>query len=111
MSACGDVFNKAELGSGVRVLEPIPVRYSNPKPLHSHPRDRHSSHALACRRIVSMPILGRLKVRRHLLMRQIAVANGEAPGKVDTGREWGNYVAGERQSPPLTATPRAPIGT
>ena len=43
MSACGDFFNKAELGSGVRVLEPLPVRYSNPEPKLSHPRDRHSS--------------------------------------------------------------------
>jgi len=50
MSACGDVFNKAELGSGVRVLEPIPVRYSNPEPKLSHPRDRHSNQAFACRR-------------------------------------------------------------
>ena len=55
MSACGDFFNKAELGSGVRVLEPLPVRYSNPEPKLSHPRDRHSNHALACR--LSVPML------------------------------------------------------
>ena len=32
MSACGDFLNKAVQWSGERVLEPIPVRYSNPKP-------------------------------------------------------------------------------
>ena len=48
--------------------------------------------AYACRLIVSMPLRGRPKVRGqipHLLMRQIAVANGEAPGKVDIGRYFG----------------------
>ena len=39
-----------------------------------------------------------------LPMRQIAVANSEAPGKVDAGICW------ERPSH-MTATPRAPIGT
>ena len=34
-SACGDFFN-AELGSGVRALEPIPVRCSNPEPKLMH---------------------------------------------------------------------------
>ena len=43
MSACGDFLNKAVQWSGERVRVQLPDSCSNPKPLHSHPRDRHSS--------------------------------------------------------------------
>ena len=46
-----------------------------------------------------MPILGRVKVRRHLLMRQIAVANGEARARWILAYVGGNALRHSREVP------------
>ena len=106
MSACGDFFKQEELGSGVCALEPLPVRCASPSPNSSLHCDRHSSRTRAPPHLGIMNAhgMGRPKVQKHLLMRQIAVAPSEAPGKVDIGvcREKPGHT---------TATPRAPRGT
>ena len=94
MSACGDVFNKAELGSGVRVLEPLPVRYSNPEPKLSHPRDRHSSpHSRAACQCPCWLYNGS-RCHGHLPTKQIADSKGYSPGNVEAGMWLGEMLYG-----------------